>query len=70
LQLFLTAFFRLDKCRTASFGGIGDIPWAAIMDYCDRLDINDQEQRDDMEHHINELDQAYREWANSQRKSK
>jgi len=40
------------------------------MDYCDRLGITDQDQRDDMEYHINELDSAYREWAEAKRKSK
>lgn len=33
------------------------------MDYCDRMGIDDQEQRDDMEYHIVELDRVYQEWA-------
>ncbi|WP_097105783.1 phage tail assembly chaperone [Nitrosomonas ureae] len=70
LELFLVAFHRLDTCRTASFGGIGSISWMTIMEYCDRIGITDQSQRDDMEYHINELDSAYREWAEAKRKSK
>jgi len=68
LDLYLMAFHRLDTCRNASFSGIGNISWAAIMDYCDRTGIRDQEQRDDMEYHINALDSVYQEWIASKRK--
>lgn len=37
------------------------------MDYCDRTGIRDQEQRDDMEYHINALDSVYHEWIASKR---
>lgn len=70
LAMYLTAYYRLDTCRSASFGSIGNISWVAIMDYCDRLEIFDEEQREDMEHHISVLDSAYQEWAEGQRKSK
>lgn len=70
LQIYLMAFFRLDTNRSSSFGGVGSIPWMAIMDYCDRVGITDEEQREDMEHHIYALDSAYQEWAEAQRKKK
>jgi len=66
--MYFVAFNRLDTSRASSFGGIGHIPWMTIMDYCDRVGIHDQEQRDDMEYHINALDAAYQQWAAEKRK--
>lgn len=66
--MYLMAFYRLDTCRNQTMSGMGAISWMMIMEYCDRLGIDEEEQRDDMEHHIGALDTAYQEWANSQRK--
>jgi hypothetical protein len=46
-ELYWTAFWRLDSYRPVGMGGAGKIPWGAIMDYCDRLDL-DERQRDTM----------------------
>lgn len=58
LQLFMTAFMDLHSCRPAGFG-LSPIPWTAIHDYCERLDIIG-EQREDLLYHVQALDDAYR----------
>jgi hypothetical protein len=56
-ELYWTAFWRLDSYRPIVGNGVGKIPWGAIMDYCDRLDLDDR-QRETMELVIDEMDKV------------
>ena len=57
LQLYLSAFMDLSSSRAVGMG-IGAIPWVAVHDYCERLEIVG-EQREDMMYHIDQLDGVY-----------
>ena len=57
LQLFLSAFLDLSSCRTMGMAP-GPIPWNAVHDYCDRLEL-DEEDREDMHFHVTRMDQVY-----------
>jgi hypothetical protein len=65
LQLYIEAFFELHAARPVGMEE-GMIPWAAIWDYCERLEIVD-DQKDDMFHHIHQMDLAYREFRSRKR---
>lgn len=70
LQIYIEAFDRLGTCRQIGFGGVGQISWFQIQEYCDRTGITDEEQREDMEYHINALDAAYIDWYSSKNKGR
>jgi hypothetical protein len=57
LELFYTAFMDLTTCRPLGMSE-GPIPWTAIVQYCDRNGIED-EQREDMFFHLRSMDTAY-----------
>lgn len=67
LDLYYEAFWCLTTCRSLGMG-IGPIPWTAVMEYCDRYQIED-DQRDDMVYHINQMDDAYRKHVERQVKN-
>ena len=55
LEMYYSAFWALDSCRSLGFGASGRIPWTAINTWCNRHGIIG-EQRVDMEHHVDKLD--------------
>lgn len=57
LQLYFQAFFDLDAERSHQFG-FQAIPRSAIVNYCDELELDD-EQRADMLHHVRGMDRAH-----------
>lgn len=63
LELFWSAFWDLNSSRPIGLDE-GPIRWVDIWDYCDRMEIYD-EQREDLLHHIKEMDQAYRKFRAS-----
>lgn len=65
LELFIQAFFELNTSRNTGFD-YGPIPWIVISDYCDRLEIDD-EQREDVFYHIRALDSVYLEFVKSKK---
>lgn len=68
LVLYYNAFQDLSSCRSLGMS-LGPIPWTAIDQYCQRHGIKD-EQYDDMFHHVNELDEAYRAHVEAEAKKK
>lgn len=68
LELFYNAFQDLSSCRTAGMS-LGPIPWTAMDQYCVRYGING-EQRDDLFHHVEKLDEAYREYVEKKAEKK
>ena len=62
LQLFYEAFSDLSSSRVSGMEE-GLIGWSTIQDYCERLDLS-EEQTADMHYHINELDLARRKFLN------
>lgn len=65
LTLFLSAFYDLDSCRPVGWEE-GPIPWTAMADYCDRLDIQG-DQREDLIYHVRQLDIEYLKYKASKR---
>jgi hypothetical protein len=57
LDLFFVAFMDLTTCRAIGMAE-GPIPWTAVRDYCDEL-LLEGDQREDMFHHIREMDTVY-----------
>lgn len=56
LELYLTAYFDLDSCRSLGMEA-GQIPWTAVEDYSDRLELTDA-QRDDLHFFVKRMDEA------------
>jgi len=65
LQLFMVAFTDLSSSRPSGFG-VAPIPWTAINSYCDVLGL-EGEQREDVHHHVRELDETYMKWHNDKK---
>jgi hypothetical protein len=57
LDLFYLAFMDLTTCRSMGFGE-GPVPWSAVRDYCNELEL-EGDQREDMFAHIRLMDTAY-----------
>lgn len=57
LDLFYLAFMDLTTCRSMGFGE-GPIPWTAVRDYCNDMDL-EGDQREDMFIHIRLMDTVY-----------
>lgn len=57
LALYYEAFNDLSSCRAIGMAE-GPIPWTAINDYCDYLELYEEE-RYDMFYHVRSLDLAY-----------
>lgn len=58
LELYYIGFLELTTSRQIGFGGMGPIPWLAIEQYCQMMELDDN-QREAMHHHIGLLDKAY-----------
>lgn len=68
MNLYFEAFFDLTTDR--SFGmGEGPIPHSAIVQYCDRLNLNYDEEKDFV-YFIRSMDNAYLEYREKQAKKK
>lgn len=63
LSLFMDAFQDLDGSRINGMS-LGRIPWMAISEYCDRLEIID-DQREDVIFQVQALDTWYLGWVKS-----
>jgi hypothetical protein len=64
LELFYNAFLELTSCRSNGMG-IGPISWLAMMEFCDRFEIyNDQ--REDFVYYVRQLDEVYLSWNNKE----
>jgi hypothetical protein len=59
LELFYLGFVELTDSRQLGMG-LGPIPWKVIHDYCEALEL-DEEQTEAMHHHLREMDAAYLE---------
>lgn len=62
LELFYLSFMTLSDSRQLGTG-LGPIPWKVVHDYCVAYEIVG-EQKEEMHHHIKQLDSAYLEHAN------
>ena len=60
LELYYLAFMELTDSRQIGMG-LGPIPWKVVHDYCDAHDLS-QDQREEMHHHIKEMDAVYLEF--------
>lgn len=57
LELYLDGFLNL--CSTRSSGwGPGHLSWSVIRDYCEKLEL-DEDQTHAMHHHLRRLDEVY-----------
>lgn len=55
LELYYTGFWDLASSRATPEGPIG---WEAIVQYCERLEL-DEEQTEAMVHHVQDMDTAF-----------
>lgn len=60
LELFYTAFMDLTSSRELGYGE-GPIRWKTILDYCEKHEI-EGEQQEDVFYHVQHLDSAYLDW--------
>ncbi len=58
LELYYKGFLDLNTSRAFTGFGIGPIGWLVIEQYCNVMEL-EQEQREDMHHHIAALDAVY-----------
>ena len=58
LELYYMGFLDLTSSRSIGGFGVGPIPWLAIEQYSQTLELDD-EQREAMHHHVAEMDKAY-----------
>ena len=68
LELYFVAFQDLHTCRSAGFD-VGPIAWLDIDRYADQGGL-DEDQRQDLHHHVRAMDNAYLAWARQQAKTK
>lgn len=61
LDMYYQAFADLSSCRPIGFGE-GRIPWTAVEQYADSLGLQG-DQREDLHHHMTEMDMVYLEWS-------
>ncbi len=66
LELYLLGFLDLSSSRQSGMS-LGDIPWGAIQEYCDRSGLDDV-QTANMHHHINQMDIAWKQYQKSKEK--
>lgn len=57
LELYYLGFLRLNSSRQIGFS-VGPIPWDKIEDFCDRLEVDD-DQREALHFHISALDEVF-----------
>ncbi len=67
LDIYLTAFNRLSTCRSIGMG-LGPIPWICIGQYADVQEL-DQDHRDALYYHIEQMDSAFLKWSSDQNKT-
>jgi hypothetical protein len=67
LELYYTAFWALSTCRALTMSGPGYIPWQSMMDYARSLGL-DEEQTDDLFHHVRSMDVAWVRWQHERAK--
>jgi hypothetical protein len=65
LEIYFSAWLDLHSCRPVAWAE-QPIRWIDINDYADRLELS-PEQREDMHHHVREMDNAYLKWKESKR---
>lgn len=58
LELYYIGFLDLTSSRQIGGMGIGPIPWLAVEQYCQVMELDD-DQRTAMHFHVTELDKAY-----------
>ena len=58
LELYYIGFLDLTSSRSLGGFGIGPIPWLAIEQYSQVMEL-DEDQRFAMHHHVAEMDKAY-----------
>lgn len=58
LELYYIGFLDLTSSRSLGGFGIGPISWLAIEQYCQLMELDD-DQRAAMHHHVVEMDRAY-----------
>ena len=66
LELFYLAFIALSDSRQIGMG-VGPISWKTVHDYCNAYEIVG-DQKEEMHHHIKEMDSAYIEFQNRKKK--
>jgi len=57
LDLYWLAFLELSTCRPGGMGP-GAVPWTAIDRYASTMELDD-DQRDDLFHHVREMDAVW-----------
>jgi len=57
LELYYAAFWELDTCRPIGWG-MGPIPWAAVKDYAQTFDL-DEEQQESLFFLVRKMDNEY-----------
>ena len=68
LELYLSGFMDLDNDRQTGWS-VGRIPRSVVADYCLSLRL-DEDQTEDMHHHIREMDAAYLKYQQRKNKGK
>lgn len=65
LHLYFTAWVALSTCRSYGMSA-GPIPWLAIHEYANQLDLSD-DQREALHYHIPIMDTVYHDFLESRR---
>lgn len=69
LEFYYGAFLDCSTCRSYGGGSEGPIPWLAVDDYIGRKGIIG-EQAEDVFYHVQQLDNAYRDFKNKKAEAK
>lgn len=59
LDLYWNAFRSLSTCRQAIYNTEGPIPWNILQEYCDRIGIEDEDDREYFIELIGQMDITY-----------
>lgn len=70
LDLVYEGFTQTSTDRQLGFNGEGDIPWSVIMEYADRKDIYDLDEREQFLRFIRAMDRKYLEVRKDQSEKK
>lgn len=66
LELYFNAFVELNTCRSTGWSA-GPIPSWCIEEFCDRLEL-DEEETEDVHYHVRNMDAAFLKYSSRKNK--
>ena len=69
LELYFAAFIELNTCRSTGWSA-GPIPSWCIDEFCNRNDLEEEEEVEDMHYHMRMMDQAFLKYSARKNKDK